>query len=160
MRRLLTVAAIAAAISIPASVASVGVVSGTAFASSGVTCAKLKGTISTTVTVSKCSPSAGKGYKSASAPSADLATGGSITWSNSGATTTIGNASYAAVTPNVCKKPTDNTEFSFTGTVTAASTSGTGIPAVGDSVSALVCVNTESGGSGDISLVKGTTLAL
>jgi hypothetical protein len=157
MRRLLVVAATAVALSIPASVASLGIAGGSAFAGSTVSCAKLAGTIITTVTISKCTPSGGKGYKSASAPAASLATGGNLTWSKSGATTTIGDTSASVVTPNVCKKPAANTEYSFTGTVTAASTSGVGIPVVGDSVTGLACI---ANSTGKISIVKGTTLHL
>ncbi len=68
MRRLFTVAAVAAALSIPASVAAVGVMNaGPAFASSSITCASLKGNIASTITIGKCTLSGGKGYKSASA---------------------------------------------------------------------------------------------
>jgi hypothetical protein len=147
MRRLLAVAAIATAISIPASVATVGF-AGPAFAASGVTCTGLKGTDSGTVTISKCTPSGGKGYKSASGAAASLATGGTITWSKSSATTTIGPGQGG------CKKK--STEYDFSGKVTAASTTGTGIPAVGDSVSARACVTS----AGKLSLVKGTVMDL
>ena len=76
MRRLLTGAAVAVALSIPASVAAVGVVSSApAFASSSISCTSLKGTISGSITIGKCTPSGGKGYKTASAPAASLASG-------------------------------------------------------------------------------------
>jgi hypothetical protein len=154
MRRLFTVAAVVVALSIPASVATVAV-AGPAFAGTGITCTGLKGTITTTVTISKCTPSGGKGYKTASAPATDLATGGNITWKSSGATTTIGDASYSGGTQGSCKKGND--EYMFTGTVTAASTTGTGIPAVGDAVSATACVETKNG---KITLLKGTKMDL
>jgi hypothetical protein len=153
MRRLLAVAAIATAISIPASVATVGF-AGPAFAASGVTCTGLKGTDSGTVTISKCTPSGGKGYKSASGAAASLATGGTITWSKSSATTTIGDTSTSSPGQGGCKKK--STEYDFSGKVTAASTTGTGIPAVGDSVSARACVTS----AGKLSLVKGTVMDL
>jgi hypothetical protein len=153
MRRLLAVAAIATAMSIPASVATVGF-AGPAFAASGVTCTGLKGTDSSTVTISKCTPSGGKGYKSASGAAASLATGGTITWKSSSATTTIGDTSTSSPGQGGCKKK--STEYDFTGKVTAASTTGTGIPAVGDSVSARACVTS----AGKLSLVKGTVMAL
>jgi hypothetical protein len=129
-----------------------------ATAASSVQCTSLKGTITGTVTIAKCTPvnpdkKTGKAYKKASGASASLAAGGNITW-NGGATTTIGNASAVSDGQGVCKKKT--TEFSFTGTVTGASTSGTGIPAVGDVVSASACVAS----NGKISLAPGSVMNL
>jgi hypothetical protein len=147
------VTAAAFALLIPASVVNV-TVSGTASAASGVTCSKIVGTTSGTVTIEKCTPSAGKEYKKASAPATDLATGGTITW-NGKATTTIGD---------VDRRWGDDTgflqegedEYTFKGTITAASTTGTGIPAKGDAVSAEACVSS----SGKITLVPGTVMDL
>jgi len=161
MRRLTAAVATAIALAVPTSVASLGM-AGTAGAaastvaakSSAVTCASLKGTITGSVTISKCSPSGGAGYKSATAPSSSLAGGGNLTWSKSGATTTIGDTSASTVTPNKCG--TKGTEYSFTGKVTAASTKGKGIPAVGSAVKALACVAS----SGSVTLLKGTTIHL
>jgi hypothetical protein len=155
MRRLLTGAAVAVALSIPASVAAVGVVSSApAFASSSISCTSLKGTISGSITIGKCTPSGGKGYKTASAPAASLASGGTITWKKSGATTTL---SLAATSPGQggCKK--GYLEYDATGSVTAASTTGVGIPAVGDTTSARACVDATNG---KIALVKGTSFTL
>ena len=154
MRRLVMAASAALALSIPAGAVIVGGAA-PAWAGSSVMCTGLKGTITTTVTISKCSPSGGKGYKSASAPSSSLATGGSVTWSKSGATTTIGNVNTTSPGQGPCKK--GSTEYVFTGTVTAASTSGTGIPAVGDAVSGSACVASKGG---KISLAPGTTMNL
>ncbi len=153
MRRILTVVAIAATITIPASVATLGA-AGPAFASSSVSCTSLKGSDTGTVTIGKCTPSGGKGYKTASGAAATLATGGNITWKNSGATTTVGDASVTSPGQGGCKKKT--TEYDFSGKVTAASTTGVGIPAVGDTVSARACVTS----SGKLSLVKGTSMEL
>jgi hypothetical protein len=153
MRRILTVAAVAVAMSIPVSVATVSL-AGTAGAVSTVQCKGLAGTITGTVTISKCTPSGGKGYKSASGLATNLATGGNITWKTSGATTTIGDASATQVVPSTCPKADTGGEYSFTGQVTAASTSGTGIPAVGDTVSATACI----GKTGKISLLKHTVM--
>lgn len=153
-RRILTMVAVAAAVSIPVSATTVVVSGSSAFAASSVSCASLKGTDTGTVTLKKCTPSGGKGYKSASGSAATLATGGNITWSNSGATTTIGDTSYSSVTNTGCSKK--DSEYEFTGTVTAASTSGTGIPKVGDSVQAFACLAS----SGAIKLAKGTTAEL
>jgi hypothetical protein len=158
MRRLLTVAATAVALSIPLSAATVGLAGAAgaagAKASSSVTCTGLKGTISTTVTVSKCTPSGGKGYKTATAPASSLAAGGNLTWSKSKATTTIGNAAAKVVSPNKCGAA--GTEYSFAGKVTAASTKGTGIPKKGDAVKALACVSS----AGAVTLLAGTTMKL
>jgi hypothetical protein len=160
MRRLLTVAAVAAAMSIPASVAVVGVAGTAGAAGSGVQCASLKGTITGTVTIAKCTPvnpskTIAKGYKKATGSSGSLATGGNITW-NGGATTTIGGTSVGGGTSQgTCKK--NNTEYTFSGTVTAASTSGVGIPAVGDAISASACVSSKTG---KITLAPGTVMHL
>jgi hypothetical protein len=153
MRRFRVVTAAAVALLIPASVVTVAI-SGTASAASGVTCSKIVGTTSGTVTIEKCTPSAGKEYKKASAPATDLATGGTITW-NGKATTTIGDATVGGgSSQGSCKKGSD--EYTFKGTITAASTTGTGIPAKGDAVSAEACVSS----SGKISLVPGTVMDL
>jgi hypothetical protein len=148
-------AAVAAAVAIPVSAATV-VVGGApnAFASSSIQCTGLKGTDTSTVTISKCTPSGGKGYKTATGTAVDLATGGNLTWSKSGATTTIGDTSYGEITNTGCSKK--DTEYSFTGTVTDASTTGTGIPKVGDSASADACIAS----SGKITLAKGTVMDL
>jgi hypothetical protein len=155
MRRLLTGAAVAVALSIPASVAAVGVVSSApAFASSSITCTSLKGTITGTVTIGKCTPSGGKGYKSASAPASSLASGGTLTWTKSGATTTV-SLSVTSPGQGGCKK--GYVEEDATGSVTAASTTGAGIPAVGDATSARACADISNG---KITLVKGSTFSL
>jgi hypothetical protein len=146
---------LAAALALPVSGASVALVSGgQAGAASSIQCTSLKGNISSTVTIGKCTPSGGKGYKKASGNSATLATGGNITWTKSGATTTIGSGTVSTPT-NLCGKKA--TEYGFTSSVTGASTSGTGIPKVGDTVSALACVNNTSGA---IKLLKGTVMEL
>ncbi len=154
MRRLLTIAAAVTALSIPVTVASVGLAGTAGATGSGIACASLKGTISGTVTIGKCTPTGGKGYKTATGTAAALASGGTITWSKSGATTTIGDSSASGVTPSAC--PKKDSEFSFSGTVTAASTTGAGIPAVGDTVHVLACVSP----TGTVKLVKGTSISL
>lgn len=154
MRRLVMAASAVIALSIPVGVAVTGS-SAPAFAGgSSIQCTGLKGTETGTVTISKCTPSGGKGYKSASAPSADLATGGNLTWSNSSATTTVGDVSTMSPGQGSC--PKKNIEYEFSGTVTAASTSGSGIPAVGDAVTGDACVSSK----GKITLLKGTTIGL
>jgi len=160
MRRLLTVAAVAAAMSIPASAAVVGFAGTAGAAGSSVQCTSLKGTITGTVTIAKCTPAnpnkkIAKLYKAATGSSASLATGGNITWSG-GATTTIGDTAVGGGSgQGPCKK--GSTEYTFSGTVTAASTSGVGIPAVGDAISAAACVASKGG---KITLAPGTVMNL
>jgi hypothetical protein len=152
MKKLFTVAAFAVAISVPVGV-SIAAMPGVAGAASSITCKGLTGKITGNVTISKCTPTGGAGYKTASAPAVNLATGGNITWKTSNATTTIGNAVVSNPT-NKCG--TKGTEYSFTGSVTAASTVGKGIPKVGDAVSALACVSS----TGAITLLPRTTMKL
>jgi hypothetical protein len=160
MRRLLTVAAVAVAMSIPASAAVVGFAGTAGAAGSSVQCASLKGTITGTVTIGKCTPvnpnkKIAKLYKTATGESTSLAEGGNITW-NGHATTTIGDASVSGgSSQGPCKK--GYTEYNFAGTVTAASTSGTGIPAVGDAVNASACVSSKTG---KIAIAPGTVMNL
>lgn len=142
MRRLFAVAATVAALAVPASVATLGIVpTGMAGAASGISCSKVKLTgalISGNITLGGCTPSAGKGYKSATASSSTLQAGGNLVWSKSGATTTV---SITPTTPGqgVCKK--GYVEYDANGHVTGASTSGVGIPAVGDTIHAVTCIN-------------------
>jgi len=154
MRRLLTVAAAAVALSIPLSAATVGLAGTAGAATSSITCTGLSGTITTTVKVSKCTPSGGAGYKTATGAASSLASGGNLTWASSKATTTVGDTSAKQVTPNKCGLK--GTEYSFKGKVTAASTKGTGIPKKGDAVTALACVSS----TGAITLLAGTTMKL
>lgn len=136
MRRRLTLVATGVALCIPTSVAPL-IVSSTAGAASSITCSKLTGSASTTVTISKCLPSAGNGYKKASVSWDDLINGGDLTWSSSGATTTIGDTSSYGII-GACHHGHGD-EIVMQGTVTAASSGGTGVPAVGDTFSAFVC---------------------
>jgi hypothetical protein len=153
MRRFVSAAAAVLALSIPLTAATVGF-AGTAGAASKITCTSLKGTITGTVTIGSCTPSGGKGYKTASGSASSLAGGGNITWKSSKATTTIGDTSAKQVTPDKCA--TGSSEYSFTGKVTAASTKGVGIPAKKDAVSAKACVSA----TGNITILKGTTMKL
>ncbi len=154
MRRILMAAAAATALSVP--VATVVVTSGSspAFAASSLTCKKLTGTATSTVTISKCSPltkAEKKTYKSATGSSASLATGGTITWSTSGATTVIGKPTVTSPGQGRCKK--GSTEEDATGTVTGGTAAVTN---AGDTFAADVCVTS----SGALSLVKGTVASL
>jgi hypothetical protein len=151
MRRLLTLALIASGISIPVSFGSLAV-GGVAYAGSGkITCTEITGNVNKPtppgVHIGMCSPKAGAEYKTAliddySNTQANL---GNLDW-NGGAVTTVSNISqtgYAQGSGGVCPA---NTFFHVdsSGTVTASSTTGIGIPAVGDIVSWKVCVS-ESG---------------
>jgi hypothetical protein len=69
--RLLTAAAVVVAISIPASMASIAVVNaGPALGATRATCTVFKGTVTNKFTMTKCTPSAGKGYEPATSPTA------------------------------------------------------------------------------------------
>ena len=139
-----------AMLALPLSVASVGVVatSGTAGASSPVSCTKVSGNVATKVILKGCSGGLGKGH----APSPSLATGGTIKWKgHKKGTTTIGNVSVTSPGQGACQK--GSTEEDFTGTVTA-NTSKANI--LGDTVSGSLCVDA----AGNLSLVKHTTLTL
>ena len=154
-RRVLTLAAVAAAFTIPISTATV-VLGGSspATASSSLSCAKLTGNISTTVTISKCTPltkAEKKTYKSASASTGVIASGGALTWSSSGTTTVI-SAPVTSSGPGTCPKA--DTEVTATGTVTGGTAA---VTASGDTFYAEVCANNKSG---KLSLVKGTDALL
>jgi hypothetical protein len=160
MRRLFAVAATAAALAIPASMAAIGVVpAGTAGAAgSSIACSsvKLKGTLAAgTLTFGKCTPSGGKGYKTGSASTSALdSSSGTITWSKSGATTTV---SISASSPGQGVCPKNYVEYDANGHVTAASTTGTGIPAVGDVISGKACIDVAKN---KLKLAPGTTFNL
>jgi hypothetical protein len=153
MRRILMAAAALGALSIPASVAVIGS-SSQAFASSSLSCAKLKGTDTSTVTVLKCSPltkAEKKPYKEATGSSTELATGGTLTWSG-GTTTIISKPSTTTETPGACK--TGDEEVIANGTVTGGTAT---VTHAGDSYSADICLDLKNG---KVSLVKGTTFDL
>ena len=160
MRRLFAVAATAAALAIPASVAAIGVVpAGTAGAAgSSIACSsvKLKGTLAAgTLTFGKCTPSGGKGYKTGSASTAALdSPSGTITWSKSSAAATV---SISASSPGqgVCPRITSSTTPMAPSH--AASTTGTGIPAVGDVISGKACIDVAKN---KLKLAPGTTFKL
>ena len=156
MRRVLVAAATALALSVPASVASIAFVgsSSPAFASSSLTCARVKGNFSGSMTIEKCSvPSADKKtYKIASTVVSSLTSGGTFTWSNSGATTSLGSASISSIGKGRCNMY--ETEEDITATVTGGTSA---VTQVGDSFSADVCVNKSDR---NMSLVKKTTVSI
>lgn len=165
MRRLLTTAAVAAALSVSASALVVGTagVAGavTPTPGSSVACAKISYSNSSgEATVSKCynssGASTGKTYKELIAPSAaTLLGGGTLNWSpgpSGGATIVTSALSGGATTTGTCSKKDENEAFS--GTV--ESVTGSGNPAAaGDDIYVDVCLS-GSASSLKVSLAKGT----
>jgi hypothetical protein len=125
---------------------------------SSVTCSKLSGSAQSTVTISKCAPSAGAGYKSASGTFGF----GVLTWAGSGATTTLGQSTLDFLNSGPCTG--SSAEVHWTSTVAAASTVGPGIPAVGDVISAYACMHFKYYNGAEhptrIKLVRGTKVSL
>lgn len=150
MHRLIRVAVATAALSIPASVALVGVPAVAGAAGSSVSCASVKGTITGSVTIGKCTPK-NKADKSASGAAASLTSGGTITWSPSGQTT-MTSLTVSSPGQGPCKKNTS--EYIATGSVTGGTSTYTHS---GDAVSVKVCVSSKTG---KISIAPGTTAAL
>ena len=148
MRRLLMAATVAAAFAVPAGLV---LTSSPASAASSVTCKKLSGTITGTITISKCTPKAPKGEKdkTLSGQATGLATGGSLTWSPSGKTTTVGKP--VTTSPGQGKCPTGWTEYISSGTVTGGTATYTH---AGDTFSSDDCVNNSTS---VIAILKGTT---
>jgi hypothetical protein len=155
MRRLLLASVVSMGLIIPASAIALGVASSPAWASSGVSCAKVKGTVTGTFEVLKCLPTSKtlkKADKSASAPTAKLTgeTGGTLTWSKSGQTTTVHITNTSLPGQGAC--PAKAIEAISTGSVTGGTSTYTH---AGDSVSIHLCIK-----NGKISLVKGTRMTL
>jgi hypothetical protein len=145
----ITMAAIAAAISIPAVVAWTGGVEAGASSRSSPACASLSGSPTTSATIGECTPApagnAAKGYKRGNFQLNSeiidaLNEGGTITeevtWTHSGATTTV-EFSRGPSSPAKCKP--SSTQLDLAGSVIGASTNGRGIPAVGDALKGAVC---------------------
>jgi len=107
--------------------------SGPAYAASSVTCKKVSGSISGTVTISLCSP-VKAGYTSLSGLATKLVAGGPLTWSTSKKTTII--KTVAKQTGTGCKAPA--MEYDVSGTVTGGTAAYT---KVGDVVKGRACVN-------------------
>jgi len=123
-------------------------------AGSFLTCAKLKGSESTSVTVSKCAvPKADKKtFKSLAATNAAaLATGGTLTWASSGDKVTVSAPTLGAAPAGAC--PAKDTGETATGTVVV----GDGVVTHnGDPFKTTVCISK----SGKISAAKGTVVEL
>ncbi len=162
MRRLLILAVIASAISIPVSLGSLAV-GGPAFAGTGITCTGIHGNVNKPtppgVHVSVCTPGASQNYEKALIDDYSNTQGnlGNLDW-NGGAVTTVSNISqthYAQGSGGLCPANTA-WHVDASGMVTAATSTGTGIPAVGDIVSWKVCVSP----SGKLSLQYHTKIHL
>jgi hypothetical protein len=135
MRRLLLASTAVVTLAVPAGFVIAATSPSTAWASSGVTCKSLKGTITGSFTVSKCTPKS-KTNKSATGESTSLAGGsGTLTWSKSGGTTDV-SLTINQITPSTCKKGAD--EYSVTGSVTGGTSTYT---ASGDAVSGDACIS-------------------
>lgn len=113
--------------------------------SSSVQCGKLRGNLATTMTVSKCLPKSPADRRA----SFDLQTS-TFTWKPNG-DTTIGNLIASSPGQGACK--TGSVEYDLSGTVADGTSTYT---AIGDAVSAQICVNPK----GKVSLVRGTALGL
>jgi hypothetical protein len=149
MRRLFIAAAVASAVALPVSVTAVAFAGPASAAATPVACKKLSGTITGSITISKCSPKS-KTNKSAGGLAASLASGGTITWTPSNQTTTV-SLSVSSPGQGACKK--GSTEYDVTGSVTGGTSTYTHS---GDAVAGKACAT--SGGS--LSLVKHTSLTL
>jgi hypothetical protein len=146
------VVATVAAVAVPTSIAVV-TLAPQAGATVSLTCNKLKGTTSGPVSATKCSVSKAdkKLFKTLTAPSAiSLATGGTLTWSSSGETVTIGSPALSSGSGGCPKK---DTEEIATGLVTGGTSTVTN---AGDTFRADVCI----AGNGKIKLAKGTVVDL
>ncbi|HXQ61242.1 MAG TPA: IPT/TIG domain-containing protein [Acidimicrobiales bacterium] len=117
----------------------------TGVCASSVQCAKLTGSATGTMTISKCTPKVA-GNKSATA----TAFGSTVTWKSSGQTTDESNGMSS---PGQGACAAGSTEEDISGNVTGGTSTYT---AVGDVVSAQICVSS----SGKLSLVKGTTYSV
>jgi hypothetical protein len=163
MRRLLPTAVLVSTIFIPVSVVTLATGGGVASAGTTITCTLIHGNVNKTtppgVHIGDCTPSAGPEYAKAliddySNTQANL---GNLDW-NGGAVTTVSNitqSNFAQGAGTVCPAGTFY-HVDSSGTVTAASSKGSGIPAVGDAVSWKVCVST----SGKLSLQFHTKIHL
>lgn len=115
-------------------------------------CGKLTGTISTTVTLSKCSGNTGGASKPM--PAASLASGGTISWVNGKSTTvTLKVSTTEHDTTETLGCPTGTTEYEAKGKVTADTT---GSAPVGGVAKAEVCATS----TGSLSLEPGSKALL
>jgi hypothetical protein len=148
MRRMFVAVAAAATLAVPA--AAFLATSSPATASSSVSCKKVTGSISGTITMKSCTPK-DKNNKSLSGIATQLATGGTLTWSPSNGTTIVGNINTTSPGQGGCKN--GSTEYDTTGTVTGGTSTYTH---VNDTLTSRTCVTSK----GKLSLVKGTVATL
>jgi hypothetical protein len=141
-----------AALAIPMSASTLGIVgtAGAAGAATPVTCAKVTGTLTGTVTFRGCSTKFGKG----SAQGTALATGGTITWKGKHPGSVSLSGSVTSPGQGTC--PAGSREYDASDTVTAVTGSAAAILQVGDAGSAEVCVTS----AGRLTLVKGTVFLI
>ena len=144
MRRIMVAAA---ALAIPMSVATVGVVgaSGTAGASSPVTCARVSGSLTGTVHFKGCSTPFAKG----NTVGTSLATGGTISWAGKHPGSVSLSGSVTSPGRGICAA--GSKEYDASDVVTAVTGSAASVIHVGDGGSGAFCV-TEAG---RLALVKG-----
>ena len=116
---------------------------------SGVACAALSGSVSGTISLKLCTPSAPT-LKSASAPATVLTAGGTLTWAKRGQTTVV-SLSSTSDGQGACAG--GSTEHNVSGTVTGGTSTST---VAGDLVNLSVCQT----GTGALSLAPGTTAVL
>ena len=146
---MLIIAALSSAISVPVTASTLTIGGGIASAHTTITCTLIHGNVNKPtppgVHIGRCSPSAGPGYAKAliddySMTQANL---GNLDW-NGGAVTTVSKitqSNFADGAGTICPAGTFY-HVDSSGTVTAASSKGSGIPEVGDTVSWKVCVST------------------
>jgi hypothetical protein len=137
----------AAALAIPMS-AVVGIVgaSGTAGASSPVTCAKVSGSLTGTVHFKGCSTPFARG----NAVGTSLATGGTISWAGKHPGSVSLSGSVTSPGQGICA--TGSREYDASEVVTAVTGSAASVIKVGDRGSGSFCVTR----SGHLALVKGS----
>ncbi len=149
MRRVILAVAALAMMAVPVGITAVSLAP-TANAGSSITCAKLSGTITGTITIKKCSPK-NNSYKSLSGTATQLASGGKLTWAPGGQTTIVSEPSVSSPGQGACKP--NNTEYISTGTVTGGTSTYTH---VGDTFHSTDCVSNKNS---KIALLKGTVLS-
>jgi hypothetical protein len=115
----------------------------------GVSCKKVSGKITGTVSISTCSPVV-TGYTTLSGQATKLVAGGTLTWAPNKKTTIIKDTATQKGTG--CKAPAK--EYDVTGSVTGGTATYT---KKGDIIKGRVCVNTTLG---TVALVPGTSITL
>lgn len=153
MRRMILMVAALATVAVPTSIA---VVTLAPAASAGVslTCAKLSGSESGSVTTKKCSVTKAdkKTYKELTAPNATaLEAGGTLKWSSSGTTTVISKPTLTNAPAGAC--PSKDSGIIATGTVTGGTSA---VTHSGDTFRAEVCISSK----GKLKNAKGTVVDL